>query len=322
MTIKVWSQRGIALILVLWIVSLLAIAAVSFSLFTRSEVQAMTAYKEGMENKFLAEAGLRRAIAEILYRKANAGKPVLEEGSEIFQCDGTVYTMKLADGHYRIKITDESGKISLNSLTDQNTMMLKNLLLNRGIGDEPAAIVVDSILDWKDKDNVHRLNGAEDEYYLSLKTPYRARNGDFETLDELFMVRGLSPSLLLGGDRQKGMISHFTVYLKSDKINLNVAAPEVLRAIPGISNEMIESVLQYRALKEEEKVSSISSWLGPAFNAIAPYVTDRESNVYSIEAMGYRVSERRHYSLHAVVMIEGTQKYRFLNFKSPALFEP
>jgi hypothetical protein len=73
-------------------------------------------------------------------------------------------------------------------------------------------------------------------------------------------------------------------------------------------------------LKPDEKVQLIAGWLGADFNIIAPYVTDAESNVYSIEAMGYKGNEKRRYAIQAVVMIEGTQKYRFLNYKSPSLF--
>jgi general secretion pathway protein K len=314
------SERGIALILVLWIVTILSMAAMSFSLFTRSEAQATLSYKEELEHKFFAEAGLRRAIMELFYRKANGQQQVLLEGFEIFQCDGRTYTGELAEGHYRLMITDESGKINLNGLTDGNGVVLKNILMNNGVADEEATVIVDSILDWKDQDNIHRLSGAEDEYYQSLPQPYKAKNSDFETLEELFLVRGLSASILLGSGAKKGILPYCTIYSKSDKINLNAAPLEVLKAIPGISEAIIDRILLYRDLKPDEKVQLIAGWLGADFNVIAPYATDVESNVYSIDAVGYKDNEKRRYAIHAVVMIEGPQKYRFLNFKSPSLF--
>jgi len=234
-----FSETGIALILVLWVVTILAVAVLSFSLATRSEARAMLAYKEGMENKFLAEAGLRRAILELFYRKTNPQQQVLREGYEIFQCDGRPYTGELGDGRYRIRIEDESGKINLNGLTDANGVVLKNLLMNRGVADDEANVIVDSILDWRDRDNIHRLSGAEDDYYQSLPRPYKAKNADFETLDELFRVRGLTAEILLGTGEQKGILPCLTIYSKSDKINLNTAPPEVVKAIPGISEEII-----------------------------------------------------------------------------------
>ena len=316
-----FSETGIALILVLWVVTILAVAVLSFSLTTRSEARAMLAYKEGMENKFLAEAGLRRAILELFYRKNNPQQQVLREGYEIFQCDGRPYTGELADGRYRIRIEDESGKINLNGLTDANGVVLKNLLMNRGVADDEANVIVDSILDWRDRDNIHRLSGAEDDYYQSLPRPYRAKNADFETLDELFRVRGLTAEILLGTGEQKGILPCLTIYSKSDKINLNTTPLEVLKAIPGISGEIIERILQYRDLKPDEKVQLISGWLGPDLNVIAAYVTDAESNVYSIDAIGYKGNEKRRYAIQAVVMVEGAQKYRFLSHKSPSLSE-
>jgi general secretion pathway protein K len=314
------SERGIALILVLWFVTILSVVAMSFSLLARSEVQATRSYKEELENKFLAEAGLRRAVMELFYRKANGQQQVLREGFEIFQCDGRAYTGELAGGHYRIKITDESGKINLNGLTDGNGIVLKNLLMNNGVTDDVAMIIIDSILDWRDRDNLHRLNGAEDEYYQSLPRPYKAKNSDLETLEELFLVRGLSSSILLGSGEKKGILPYCTIYSKSDKINLNMAPREVLKAIPGISEAIVERILQYRELKPDEKVQLIAGWLGPDFNVIAPYVTDVESNAYSIEAVGYKDNEKRRYAIQAVVSIEGTQKYRFMNYRSPSLY--
>jgi hypothetical protein len=53
-------------------------------------------------------------------------------------------------------------------------------------------------------------------------------------------------------------------------------------------------------------------------NSIAAYVTTAESNVYSIDAMGYKENEKRHYTVRATVAIEGAQKCRMIYFRSPA----
>ena len=54
-------------------------------------------------------------------------------------------------------------------------------------------------MDWRDKDNLHRLNGAEDDYYLSLPQPYKCKNGDFTSIEELLLVRGVTPEIFYGG---------------------------------------------------------------------------------------------------------------------------
>lgn len=311
-------ERGIALILVLWIVVLLSMAALSLSLLTRTEALATLSVKEEIENKFLAEAGIRRGIMELFYRNANRNQQVILEGFEVFQADGRTYTSEMADGHYRIRITDESGKINLNTLTDNNGIILKNLLMNNGVAEETASILVDSILDWKDGDNLHRLSGAEDDYYQSLPKPYKAKNAAFDSLEELVFVRGISRPILQGSADGKGILPFCTIYSKTDKINLSAAPPEVLKAIPGMTDNMIQRIVEYRDLSPAAKVQPIAGWIGGDFSAIAPYVTTAESNVYTIDAIGYKDNEKRNYAIRAIVAIEGTQKCRMMYFRSPA----
>jgi general secretion pathway protein K len=312
------SERGIALILVLWIVVILSMAALSLSLLTRTEALATLSAKEEMENKFLAEAGIRRGIMELFYRHANRNQQVVLEGFEVYQCDGRAYSAEMADGHYRIGITDESGKINLNALTDSNGIILKNLLTNNGVAEDTAAIIVDSILDWKDKDNLHRLHGAEDEYYQSLPRPYKAKNAPFDSLEELVLVRGMTRQILQGTADRKGILPFCTIHTTSDKINLLSAPPEVLKAIPGMTDDMVQRIMEYRDLSPAAKSQHIAGWVGGGFNTIAPYVTTVESNVYSIDAIGYKGSEKRNYAIRAIVAVEGAQKYRMVYFRSPA----
>jgi general secretion pathway protein K len=311
-------DHGIALILVLWVVVILSMAVLSLSLLARTEMLTTISFKEELENKFFAEAGIRRGIMELFYRHANRNQQVFLEGFEVFQCDGRSYTADIGDGHYRLKITDESGKINLNTLSDNNGIILKNLLMNNGVEEETAVIIVDSILDWKDSDNLHRLNGAEDDYYQSLPKPYKAKNAEFDSLEELIFLRGITKLILLGSPDRKGILPFCTIDTKTDKINLNTAPLDVLKAIPGMTEEIIQRVLAYRDLSPAEKTQSITGWLGGDFNAIAPYVTTAESNVYSIDAIGYKDNEKRNYTVRATVAIEGAQKYRMIYFRSPA----
>ena len=85
-----------------------------------------------------------------------------------------------------------------------------------------------------------------------------------------------------------------------------------------MTDDMIQRIEEYRVLSLAEKVQPIAGWIGGDFNAIAPYVTTVESNVYSIDAIGYKGSEKRNYAIRAIVAVEGAQKYRMMYFRSPA----
>src|SRR5436305_122650 len=64
--------------------------------------------------------------------------------------------------------------------------------------------VANSILDWLDaKSSIPRTNGAKDEFYPALDPPYHVKNGAMDTLDELLLVKGVTPQLLYGNDRNR-----------------------------------------------------------------------------------------------------------------------
>ncbi len=65
----------------------------------------------------------------------------------------------------------------------------------------------DAIMDWIDEDDDTREYGAEYDYYQGLSSPYTPTNGPFNTVEELLLVRGVSPQLLFGADvNRNGMV--------------------------------------------------------------------------------------------------------------------
>jgi hypothetical protein len=67
--------------------------------------------------------------------------------------------------------------------------------------------VADAILDWIDEDDEPREYGAEIDYYASMQPAYAPRNGPLETIEELLLVRGVTPELLFGRDANRnGML--------------------------------------------------------------------------------------------------------------------
>ncbi len=313
------SQRGIALLIVLWVMMIIMATVLSFSMMTRAETQGTMAFKEGMEKKFLAEAGIERGLMEIIYRMVNLNQTVLLAG-EPWRLDGTAHIVDTEKSGYIVRITDDAGKISLNGLTDASAVILKNLLTNQGVTPEDADIIVDSILDWKDADELHRLHGAESDYYMTIRNPYKARNADFETLEELILVRRITPEILYGGDKTKGIINFLTVHVKSGQININAAPKEVLAALPGMNAAMADRIIEIRASSEIRGPEDVKDILGDSYSLAAPYIsfaTAGASQVYSVEATGYKEDQKKGYSILAKIQIEGPHKYRYVYYRSP-----
>jgi general secretion pathway protein K len=255
---------------------------------------------------------------ELFYRNANKNQMTAIEGSEIVRIDGRKYDGELGDSTYSFSITDESGKININTLTDANGIILNNLLVNLGISGEDASTIVDSILDWKDADDLHRLHGAEDTYYQALPVPYKAKNGKLDTLEELLLVRGMTPEILFGSGSRPGLINFLTVYSKGPAINLNAAVKEVLMALPNVTPSMADRILEFRETAELRGQQDIIAIIGDVFATIAPFVGFTESNMYTIEGRGLKKDEKRGYAIRAVMSIEGRNQHRYLYYKSPS----
>ena len=66
-----FSQRGFALVTVMWVIVVLSAIVLSFALMTRTETYATMAFKESRETKFFAEAGIQRAIMETPLQKSD-----------------------------------------------------------------------------------------------------------------------------------------------------------------------------------------------------------------------------------------------------------
>jgi general secretion pathway protein K len=309
------SQKGIALLMVLWVLTILTVIVLSFSFMARTETYSTLSFKEGIEKKFLAEAGVERGITELFYRNLYKFQFVQLEGMEVWKIDGTPYKGRMENGYYTVRLTDESGKVDLNTTSD---VVLKNLLLNLGIEEGEADIIVDSIMDWKDPDDLHRLYGAEDEYYMSLPNPYKAKNADFETLEELILVRGITHEILYGSKARKGITDFLTVNSKINTININAAQKEVLTAIPGITEEMADLIIDYRQEKEINNLQEIQNIFGENYSIVSPYISVTGSNTVTIESAGNKDDEKGGYGIRATVTITGTKEYAYVYYKSPA----
>jgi general secretion pathway protein K len=306
------SQRGIALLLVLWVLTILTAIVFSFALLTRTETHSTISFIERMQQRYYAEAGMERAIAEIIYRRKN----LRNEDAGIWKTDRTPYSDRVGDGRYSVRIIDESGKIDVNAASE---ILLKNLFLELGVKDGDADIIVDSIMDWKDKDELHRLHGAESDYYQSLPNPYNAKNADFDALDELLLVKGMTPEILYGTTDKKGAIDLLTVYTKNNRINLNAAPKEVLKAIPGMTPDVADRIADYRRDKAILATQDMQQVLGGVYNVIAPYIFAGDTGTLTIDATGYTGNGGTGYRIIATVFINVNNSAGYLYYKSPAL---
>jgi len=172
------------------------------------------------------------------------------------------------EGRFLIEIADLSGRIQINQLVDQsgNYNDTQKGLLMRFLGfpefdldPEEVKNIVDAIKDWIDPDNDITDFGAEDSYYRALETPYPCKNAPFEFLEELLLVRGVTKELFYGTEERPGISPYLSTYGDDGKININTAAPLVLRALSDqIDEDLAEDMVAYR--EDEDNDLSDSTW--------------------------------------------------------------
>lgn len=259
---------------------------------------------------------------EIYYRSVNKGQSIILEGRELWRLDGTTYREKLGADSYAVRITDESGKVDINSLTDTSGILMKNLLIQLGVSGEDADVIVDSILDWKDADNLVRIHGAEDEYYLALPKPYKAKNANFETIEELLLVRGITPEIFFGTDDHKGLLQFVTVYGKTQRINIASAPREVLAALPNMTPERADQIIERRNTDAALKLEDFRDIFGADYAASAPYIGMDDSGIYSIESAGFKGEEKNGYAIQATGIADKPGRLRYLSYRSPSRWKP
>ncbi len=229
------GRRGFALLIVIVLMLLISFLASQLMLQVRSELKIAFNSKKRAIEYFLAEAGINLA----LFRKLDKPVEWEDEQYETFY-EGYIYEeTSLAKGKIRYYVVSESGKIDLNRAPRR---LLEMFLEYHGLEPEDIEVVLDSLEDWRDSDNLHRLNGAERDTYQDLEVPYEPRNGPIEEPAEFFLVHGTEP---LAGKFMPEDV--FTVNNRPGKINFDSLSPAMLDFLVEGDEEKKQA---YREAKE------------------------------------------------------------------------
>ena len=223
------SERGVALILVLWLTILLTVIASAFAYSMRTETLAARNEISLAQARALADGAVMRMAFELMRPRTL---------NETWQADGQPHYWDEGDAHVAANAIDESGKIDLNSASDA---LLKGLFQTAGGLDVDAAQgIVDKIDDWKDADDLKRPNGAEAPDYQAAGLSYKPANAPFENIAELQRVLGMTPAVYAA------VAGNLTVFSKSPGVNPAFASRTVLLAIPGATPEVVDTYLAQR----------------------------------------------------------------------------
>ena len=221
------TQRGIALVLVLWVLLLLTIITGSFALMARMDRLEANALLSGTQARMSAEAAINLAVLAL--RDPNDETRML--------ADGRVYEQDLDGVKVEVKAVDERGKLDINA-TDELT--LANLFAGHGMSLDDAEMLAAAVQDWRDLDDLERVNGAEEDAYFAAGLEMGPANRSFMMTEELLQVIGMQYELY------RKLEPGITVFSRSAQPNPAFAPVEALMALPDITYEEAVNFVQER----------------------------------------------------------------------------
>ncbi len=227
------DRRGIALVIVLWGLVLLAVIAAAFTTETRTEVTLARNLVENAKAKALADAGVHAAMLG-LHRR---------EVEKRWRADGTLYSMSSGEGEVSIVIDDEAGKIDLNAAPDE---LIQGLFTAVGLADAEAQALTAAIADFRDPDDLTHIGGAEDAEYRAAGLAWGPKNRPFEAVEELHQVLGMTREIYALA------APGLTVHSRSRGVDVTVAPTIVLLALPGVDPAAVEAFTEQRKSRTGE----------------------------------------------------------------------
>ena len=262
------KHDGFVLITVLLIIVLLTAVLLEFNYASRTNLRAADSFCRRQQALNCARAGLNIVLAAIKHN------PDLHTNDTLRHMLERPFVYQIAPGSCELTLASENGKLNVNLLKDKSgrldrtriDQLLRLIdLINHQLPDSERIgyNVVPALIDWTDADDqvtvlpfVTRANsGAENSYYENALRPRLCGNRLLETIDELGLVRDITPEILHGStapddtsDQPPRLSDYLTVY-GDGKIDINCASSLVIQSL----SEKIDPVLVRMIVDRRQK---------------------------------------------------------------------
>ena len=282
------NNHGIALLITLSIITVLIAVSLELSRNARSAVMTTAAARNRLTLLHMSSSGINAAMAMLVKdKKESETDSMQEDWADPEKIIEVLNDMPFEDGKVAVIIIVFFRRITAYEIvrfpegreSNNAQMFMWDRFLSCFISfddvfeDIEPRTIINSVKDWLDSgddDAITGLNGAESDYYQSLDSPYSCKNGPLTYLDELILIRGITPDLFYGYGEKPGISQYMTIYGITDsgdykgKININTAELPVLAALLPSGNEhLAQEILDYREEKTDSKYIydlSSSTW--------------------------------------------------------------
>ncbi len=309
-------RRGSALILAVWVISLLSLLVVSFAFDAHLEGKVVSFARKRRKAEALALSGLQVARMLLEKQRGVSGNESEDTRSADRWYD-TALTLRrgravvgleelLGEGVIRLDIEPEPGRRNVNKLTDEDW---ERIFQTVGVPEDYWPELIDSYFDWIDVDSRPRQDGGETEdYYATLPKPYSARNAPLDTVRELLLVKGFKEAILSGGvlNPEEPRDSHIVVSngvqnllttYGDGKVNVNAADTWVLRTLPGIDELGANAIV-------EERTRGIATGMGNfddgSFESVEDFMSRVGNDLSDPAVRDYVTTQSEHFRVTSV----------------------
>ena len=284
---RIQSSSGVALIIVLWAVSLIATAMLGLTAIMQRQLDQELAALQNARATLVAESGIQMALHPGLL--PGDMKIASEQLSSRISEGWKTGTSKVPV-HFTIDTQDmkgEAGKLNINALLlgDKGfaRAVLQNLFSGWEVNLTTSSSLIDALIDWVDVDELSTGSNSG--------TEKNVRNGVFEKVDELKKVTGWAEMEKEAREGSKGVdaIKKFTVF-GLGKLSLRTADQDVIEAFLGLPNGSAGEFIKQRAGQDgvlgtqDDLVNQ--ALLGTNSAAWADRVTTDEDDLWRVTSTG------------------------------------
>lgn len=270
---------------VLWLSAALSAIAFSVANTVRSETERTGTLTDGVRTYYLATGAIERVL---LYIQWGPGFRNPDGSARYFEPGMSRLNMIFTSGTAAVQIIPENSKLNVNTAKPEELLGLLGAL---GVDAGRAPEIVAAILDWRSV--VPGELSLFDQHYLSLTPSFRARHASFEEIEELLLVKGMTPDLFYGTFvrdaqgrllPQVGLRDCVSVFGSDGAMDINSVQPAVLAAI-GLDPGVISAIVARRhaiPFRTAEEIAQIAQFAGPA----AGRLTIGGNSIFTFRATG------------------------------------
>lgn len=280
-------ERGSILVGVLWCLALLSVVVVGVLHTARMDLLVVKNYGDRLQAHYNALAGVERAKALIYHDYVTRRQSGINHNGTLYDDSKDFENVSFGRGSFRVirRGSEDEGGGLIYGISDEE----RRLNINTAFAGELTNIagmtpeIVASILAWRSDVGQGDYMGAGADYYASLEPPYVPRNGPFQTVRELLMVRGVTREDLLGddsvnqndlldtgdGEASSSLEGGWAAILTANstennsdaagnpRVNIQTADESALQQIDGISSDIAHSIVTYRAQKQFQSIGNL-----------------------------------------------------------------